>query len=265
MTGVFRHLGSGIGALAVSALACQHAPRPAPAAAACPAGATCFDFEDGTVGQPPGAPFTAPTDGTVLVDAHHAASGTRGIRVAGRPHKDSVAYLSLRGPFFPTPANDYYGRVMMWAGGISSGHNHWTILKSSGTVPGKGWTAEYTYGAEGPTLIANYDTIGARSDCWQTGGKMIVERWVCLEWHFEGATNEVELWYDGVPTARVSGRAPAPAGGCIAHETDDVWLAPRFEGLDLGYEMFANETRPPELWYDDLALSTRGRIGCPRP
>jgi hypothetical protein len=220
-----------------------------PPADACGAGVLCFDFEKDIPGAKPGAPWT----GQGTIDGTRAVSGKNSLHVVSGGDN---AFAVMKPSFFPPPGNEYFGRVMFWVDNVPS--SHWTFVRSKGAVPGQIYTAEYTYGGTGKMFIANYDTEGVASDCWKDGGQIPLGKWACMEWHFKGATNELELWLDGAPDrAHVVGKGD----GCIAHGTGDVWNAPTFSGLELGFAAYPTTTSF-NVWYDDLALSNV-RLGCP--
>jgi hypothetical protein len=228
---------------------------PAPPVTACASGSVCFDFEDGTAGQGPGAPWS----GRGAIDGTRPFSGKSSLRVnAG----DDNAFATLGAPFFPVAGNEYFGRVMAWTAEVPSAR--WTFIKSRGRSVEKGFQAEYTYGGSGKKIIANYDTPGGpSSDCSKNGGEFPVGKWVCMEWHFKGASNEMELWIDGVADgARVVG---GQGDSCVGNGTDKIWYAPTFNDLQLGYAIYSGGSGSRSVWFDDLALSASGRIGCPAP
>jgi hypothetical protein len=226
----------------------------------CASRATCFGFEADTVGQKPAAPWnSSPDAGSVSVDTAHAHSGTQAVHVVAN-HGGSSAFFSMSAPFFPPAANEYYGRMLIWIDSLPKNDTHWTMLQSSGKIPGDNITGFYTYGGEGDMLIANFDSSGKSSDCWANGEDMPKQKWACVEWHFKGSANELELWIDGVADAgaHVTGKGD----GCIGHDLGDVWKAPSFSNLSLGYESYGDDNDAHELWIDDVALSAQ-RVGCP--
>jgi hypothetical protein len=227
--------------------------EPVPVTAVCGISASCFDFEQGTAGQAPGAPWS----GHGTLDSAHVFSGSKALRVAAG---DDEAFATMGAPFFPVANNEYFGRVMAWTAEVPN--DHWTFIRSRGRSAEKGFQAEYTYGGSGKKIIANYDTPdGPSSDCWKDGGEFAVGKWVCLEWHFKGASNELELWVDGVADpAHVVGKGD----GCKGNGTGKVWYAPTFTNLQLGYAIYGG-SGGRSVWFDDLALSASGRIGCPAP
>jgi hypothetical protein len=243
------------------ALGCAgYRATPGPAAATCPAEATCFDFEGDTPGQPPGAPWTA--KGPVAIDEAHAHGGRRAVRVSPQG-KDASAFFSLTAGF-PRAGNQYWGRAMVYADSLPAGTRHFTLAQSTGTVAGKPEYGKtyYTVGAEGSQLITNYDTEGVKSDCWKFGGALATRKWVCLEWHFDGPGDEIALFVDGVED-RAAHVVSGKGDGCLANGTAQRWAAPTFAAMELGYEVYGKDV-PHQLWFDDVALGAN-RVGCPRP
>ena len=218
--------------------------------AGCASGNLCFDFDSETAGGKPAAPWT----GMGTIDSTRAVSGKNALRVPAGG--DGAFAMIAPTAVLPNAANEYYGRVMFWTDAVPG--NHWTFVRSRGAVMGKAFTAEYTYGGSGRDLIANYDTVGAASDCWKTGGAVPLGKWTCMEWHFKGATNELELWIDGVADdgAHVVGKGD----GCVNNGTAGVWYAPTFVSLELGFASYG-ATAGFSVWYDDLVLG-KTRVGC---
>jgi hypothetical protein len=219
-------------------------------AVACRGEVLCFDFENDTAGASPGAPWT----GQGTIDTSKAVSGKNSLHVMAG--SDNAFALMKPPSIFPPPANEYYGRVRFWVDALPSGH--WTFVRSKGQVPGKTYSAEYTYGGTGKNFIANYDTGGVSSDCWKDAGAVPLGEWACMEWHFKGATNELQLWINGTEDA--AAHVIGTGDGCIANGTGGVWYAPTFGSLELGFAVYGGGTNF-SVWYDDLALG-KVRVGC---
>jgi hypothetical protein len=221
---------------------------------ACGQGLVCFDFEADTPGAKPPAPWT----GQGTIDGAKAAHGKNSLHVLAG---GDGAFATVKPPgFFPPAGNEYFGRAMFWADAVPT--SHWTFVRSKGPVAGMSFSAEYTYGGTGKHFIANYDSQGVASDCWKDAGNVPLGKWSCLEWHFKGATNELELWVDGAadPKAHVVGKGD----GCIANGTGGTWYAPTFNSLELGFAVYGASTTGFSVWYDDVALG-KSRVGCPGP
>ena len=111
------------------------------------------------------------------------------------------------------------------------------------------------------SLMANYDSGGLKSDCWQhSQTKMPEAKWVCMEWYFDGPNNTQKFWLDG--TAITDLTVTGQGQGCISHETGDKWVFPTFSRLYLGFESYQQDD-PREVWIDDVAIGAT-QIGCPK-
>jgi len=138
---------------------------------------------------------------------------------------------------------------------------HWTMIQGEGPATGGITRADVRYGGQHQqSLMANYDTTGKASDCWQhSQTKMPEGKWACMEWYFEGATNTQKFWLDGkaIDDLTVTGQGQ----GCVSQETAGKWIFPSFERVYVGWESYqADPAR--EVWIDDVALGT-SKIGCP--
>src|SRR5207244_3643304 len=115
---------------------------------------------------------------------------------------------------------------------------HWTNIMGQGKVPDAGTnvTAYVRYGGQNsPNIMANYDTSGAGSDCWQHSTKgMPTGDWHCYEWHYDQPHNLMELWLDGTQITAVT--VNGAGMGCINHDLGDKWILPQFDTLKLGWE-----------------------------
>ncbi|MEZ4302301.1 MAG: hypothetical protein R3B70_45660 [Polyangiaceae bacterium] len=206
---------------------------------------------------------TATNNGAVVVDDSRAHSGSRSIKVSTGAGQYKQAYFFVQGaPVFPVAGNVIYGRMMISMDQAANDGVHWTMIQGSGPVPGKdGVTAHYRYGGQWQQkMMANYDTQGAKSDCWDhSATKMPVGAWACMEWRFDGPSNDLRFWLDG---QEITDMHVAGAGeGCIGHDLGDVWLAPQFEKMSLGWESYQQDDAR-EAWIDDVILDDEP-IGCP--
>ncbi len=77
---------------------------------------------------------------------------------------------------------------------------HWTMLQSSGKVSGEAFFSEIRYGGQHrKNLMANYETLGVKSDCWQHPKENIPEqKWFNIRWFFDGESNLMKIWLDNV-------------------------------------------------------------------
>ena len=232
------------------------------AAAGCAGALFCDDFEAYT--GTPGVPWTVTKNaqGGVTIDGAQHVSGTKAVKFTTTGTMAyQQAYISI-GKIFPVAQNAFYGRMMIYTTQAPNDGVHWTMIQGEGPATGGITRADVRYGGQHQqSLMANYDSGGKASDCWQhSKTKMPEGKWACMEWYFEGATNTQKFWLDGqaIDDLTVVGQGQ----GCVAHETGDKWIFPNFEHLYLGWESY--QTDPArEVWIDDVALGTT-QMGCPK-
>ncbi|HEV3190117.1 MAG TPA: hypothetical protein VGY54_06445 [Polyangiaceae bacterium] len=245
------------------------------AAGACPAGALlCDDFEKYAAAGDLGAAWhvTANT-ATVLVDTTKAFKGKQALHISAPAGSNHMGLIAKEGaPLFPIAGNAFYGRMMMWLSGYPSGGNHWNTVQASGLLPNSTQTAKYAWGGDGTlgAITAGYtiritpDAGTQLYDCYKQSTTPIpVQKWVCVEWKFDGVANEMHYWLDGqsppgVDVIKTGGVCvtPPPPGG--------IWQAPVFSNLSLGWQQPNPSTAAIEMWVDEVAVDTQ-RIGCPAP
>jgi polysaccharide lyase-like protein len=270
-----------------AASAAQSSAAQSAAAPAAPEGCTpalfCDDFEDDTLGKPPGSPWrdeTGPSGASVSIDGTRAFSGQKSVHVsAPKGAAYRRGYFAIhQSPVFPAASQEFYGRAMFWleqAPITPAGQSpvHWTFIQGEGRSANDKFNSLYRYGGQhqgGRGLMANFETTPpTRSDCWQHSASTLpVQEWTCMEWHFKVASNEMQLWLNGeeLTDLHVAERASGPESGCLS--TQDLggqWLAPpAFQSLYLGWERYQVSENDQDLWIDDVAIS-KSRVGCPTP
>ena len=284
--------------LALVPLACSPQPQPVDASSAAGPGAPnvatasseacgtawlCDSFEDDTLGQAPGKPWrneTGSSGASVSVDATRAFSGKHSVHVsAPKGAAYRRGYFAIHEPpVFPAAAREMYGRAMVWldAAPITPPGKdpvHWTFIQGEGRSANDTYNSLYRYGGQhqgGLGLMANFETTPpTRSDCWQhSASRLPVQTWACVEWHFAGATNQLEFWLDGeqLRDLSVTDRAVGAETGCLSNEhLGGQWLAPpAFQSLYLGWERYQESVNDQNLWMDDVVVSSE-RVGCPAP
>jgi hypothetical protein len=147
---------------------------------------------------------------------------------------------------------------------------HWTFVQGEGRSRDDTFNSLYRYGGQhqqGLGLMANFETTPPkRSDCWQhSASRLPVQRWVCVEWHFAVASNEMEFWLDGneLSDLRVLDRGRGAESGCLGDDLKGQWLAPpAFQSLYLGWERYQEPENDQNLWIDEVVVSKQ-RVGCP--
>jgi hypothetical protein len=223
----------------------------------------CDDFEAYT--GTPATPWTVKKNaqGTVTIDGAQHKSGSRAVKfTTSGAAAYQQAFISIDKPF-PVANNAFYGRMMIYTTKAANDGVHWTMIQGEGPATSQGITrADVRYGGQHQqALMANYDSAGKASDCWQhSQTKMPEGKWACMEWYFEGATNTQKFWLDGkaIDDLTVAGQGQ----GCVSDGTAGKWYFPTFEHLYLGWESYQTDDAR-EVWIDDVAIGTT-QIGCPQ-
>ncbi|HVU49764.1 MAG TPA: hypothetical protein VHL80_03700, partial [Polyangia bacterium] len=244
----------------------------ADAAAGGPCGAgtlLCEDFESyATPADLSAAWTTTVTAATLAVDTTKASHGTRALHIkaaAGTP----VAVIAKQGPpLFPIAGNMMYGRVMMWLTATPGGDYHWNNIQAAGDMPGATTWGKYGWGGQFGKVLAGYTVrtsqtaTTATMDCSNPSASAFPsQKWVCVEWQFDGVKNEMHLWFDGTLLKDVD--VVGMGTKCVSNaDLGKPWSAPDFSFLSLGWQAYQASNGPLELWMDDVAVGTQ-RIGCP--
>ena len=222
--------------------------------ALCPPSALiCEDFEDGNLDG-----WTQVlTSGTVAIDSVHASSGKNALGI-NIPANQRGGFIERKGaPLFPLPGKVMWGRVMVYFDSVSDGHTDFV----RGAVAGGG-TPWYNLGEQHGEILLNYYN-GSAADCWarpSPGKPVALGKWTCWEWSFDGNINEIQFYIDGALSRRVS----ATGDGCTSGQ-NSTWTAPDFAALRIGAYIAETRATVMQMWIDDIAVGTAGRIGCPAP
>ena len=233
----------------------------------------CDGFEGATAGGAPAAPWKVEVSGagTVSVSTTRAFRGTNSVKVTTPTGQYQKAFLVTNGaPLFPAAAGSMYGRMMVWleGGTQAAGNNvHWTLIQASGPIPQTNvnafyrWGGQYQAGGAQPNdIMANYDTSGKATDCWDhSKTRTPLNKWACWSWKFAGPTNELTLNIDGtdVNDAHVVNKGE----GCIANDLAGVWAAPTFTKASLGWESYQQD--PGHTMYIDDVILDDKPVACP--
>ena len=229
----------------------------------CTGALICEDFEayTGTPGDP--WKITKNSAGNVTIDSAQHKSGSKAVKFTTTGAMDyQQAYISLE-KIFPVANNAFYGRMMIYATKAANDGVHWTMIEGEGPATTQGITnAQVRYGGQHMQgLMANYDSTGKTSDCWQhSATKMPEAKWACMEWYFDGATNTQKFWLDGQAIADLT--VVEEGDGCVSQGTGGKWFYPSFTRLNLGWGSYQKDD-PREVWIDDVAVGTT-KIGCPQ-
>jgi hypothetical protein len=264
--------GAGSGAAAGAAIAGDAAIGDGAADAmsgACgPGTLLCEDFESYTAPTDlAGAWTTTVTAATLTVDTTKASHGQRALHItaaAGTP----VAVIAKQGPpLFPVAGDVIFGRVMMWLTATPGGNYHWNNIQAAGDLPGTILWGKYGWGGQFGKILAGYTVRTAQTattatiDCSNPSASAFPsQKWVCVEWEFDGVKNEMHLWLDGALVTDVD--VVGMGTRCVNNaDLGKPWTAPTFSFLSLGWQQYQGSNGPLELWMDDVAVGTQ-RIGC---
>jgi hypothetical protein len=238
----------------VASSSASSAPELEPPGGACnqPGTLLCEDFETGSVGVAPGAPWSVSvngTDGVVEIDdTTPAHSGNRSVRVSSRGNYQT--FLTLDGaPVFPLVGPSLYVRTYLRLDApMTAGHNTYFKAGAGGAISSNN---ETRVGVMLEMLMINQPDgdrgFLSNESYWtdQELGAVVPElAWTCLEAFFDPSTSTVAVWMDGteIPDLR---------------RTD--WKQDPLGALHFGFEKYAGPDA--DVWYDDIVVST-SPIGC---
>ncbi len=156
---------------------------------------------------------------------------------------------------FPVADNRFFGRVMLQITPYSpTGHDY--LMSAEGPLDGT--TARYRLDSNNSGRLNSrytHASVPQHGGWRKLGHQTQGEAWTCLEWEFDGATNSIRFWFDGVLDEEML------VDGAVE---DPPWVAPAFERFELGYRTYQAAQNGDDftISYDDLALDV-SRIGCP--
>jgi hypothetical protein len=248
------------------------APTDLGTAAGCPGGALlCDDFEKYITPADLALGWKATASGgaTITVDATRTWKGTKSLHIKGAAGTPSAVIVKEGAPLFPIPGNVMFGRVMLWLTGTPGGSYHWNSIQAAGVITASNQWGKYGWGGQFGKVLAGYTVRqnaagSAIVDCSKPSAMAFpAQKWVCVEWAFDGTKNEMHMWFDGqlLADADIVGTGTrCVAGGDIGKP----WAAPVFSNLTIGWQQYQASSGPLELWLDDLVVD-KARIGCPAP
>lgn len=223
--------------------------------ALCPPSAlVCEDFEDGMANG-----WSALATG-MAIDSVHARSGKNALSIT-IPANARGGFITMKGqPLFPLVNKTMWGRVMVWFDSTSDGHTD--LIRGQSAAGGN---PSYNVGEQHGAYLLNYYNGSNATDCWArprapTPTVVALNKWMCWEWTFNAGTNNMQLYVDGTLYRNVD----MTGDGCLTG--NGTWVAPTdFGQVSVG--ALIAETRPTimQAWFDDIAIGTSQRIGCPAP
>jgi hypothetical protein len=227
----------------------------APSSALCPPAAlVCEDFEDQKADG-----WSALATG-MSMSTVHASSGTTSLAI-NIPANGRGGMITFKGaPLFPLVSKTMWGRVMVWFDSISAGHTD--IVRGQSA---SGGNPSYNVGEQRGAYLLNYYNGSSATDCWArpkapTPTVVALGKWMCWEWSFDAGNNDMQFFVDGTLYRHVA----MTGDGCLTG--NGTWVAPTdFGTVGVGANIAEIQPTVMQMWFDDIAVGTSGRIGCPAP
>ena len=212
----------------------------------------CDDFESIAAGSPPDTSLwkvNAATGAKATVDRTHVAHGNNAVHLSMPKGATNVTLNETK--TFPPPAgtDTLFGRAYFYVpAGTVFPTAHTNFFEGDGKVGNV--AGNYRYGLGGGKFFANYNP-GDPGKTSKTAPA--VGTWTCLEWEFAGDTNEMHFWVDETELTDVA----IPSTGV----NGNVWTAPKFDSLYVGWITYESQQTVFDVWYDDIAIDVK-KIGC---
>jgi hypothetical protein len=219
----------------------------------------CEDFEtvaDGALPDPATWQRAGFASGTMEVVSNMAMRGRKSLHIK-TPAAPSETFLRETRTF-PAMGNAFYGRLFFYVDRKPNAFVHWGVVEARGT----GNNNRIRYGGianGGPPVgnnwfLFNIQRLGANETGLDDDANPIIppRTWVCMEWTFNGATNEARLWWDGTERPKVHWKG-----------TDPQFAMPMFREVNIGWALYQNIEAGYEVWIDAIAIDSQ-KIGCDR-
>lgn len=219
------------------------------------------DFESYEKGTIPNGSWEKEGNGKIVVDDTRSVSGSKSIKFITDEGYQERGFLKLsEGSAFPSEVNEYYGSVNFWVKKASPDGIHWTMIETKGQVAGQDFVAMMRYGGQHKgSLMANYDTDGIQTDCWQhSKTKLPEEKWFNVQWYFNAEKNQAKFWLDNQLIEDLV--VDSVGEGCVGNDNGGLWSFPKVNEILIGWVDYQTGGGKRELWIDDFILSTK-RIG----
>ena len=239
--------------------------------APCPGGALlCDDFEKYATAADLTAAWKPVVSGaTMVVDDTKGWKGGKSLHIKGPTGTPSAVIVKDGAPLFPIAGNVMYGRVMMFLTGTPGGGYHWNSIQAAGVIPTSNLWGKYGWGGQSGKVLAGYTVRQTAAgsvmmDCSKPSAMAFPDqKWVCVEWAFDGIKNQMHMWLDGtlLADADINGMGTR----CVnSGDIGKPWAGPTFSNLTIGWQQYQVSSGPLELWLDELVVD-KVRVGCPAP
>jgi hypothetical protein len=226
----------------------------------------CDGFETGTLDT---QTWTKAGNGTITIDAMHAARGTNALHVRS---VDNGWAIIRESKTFPAPGNRYFGRMFVWFSLLPVAPNwaHWNIAEAEGTGstelgriggqwdPGFDGKTPQNYFGQGSGPGPTGDWTNQDQD---PGGKptaVPTGSWICVEWMHDGDANQTRFFWDGTEHASLYTDATHHGGNQSV-----MYDLPAFTSVYFGFWFYQGNGQGQvfDTWIDEVAIDYQ-RIGC---
>jgi hypothetical protein len=265
LTGLFTALSLVTASLGVGGAASAATPTAVPAAAtscSAPGLLFCEDFENLPTGGASSFDWGIDTrNGTMTVEKRNAAPD-RGKKILHlRTLDNGRAFLKIED--LDVPAGGFYGRMLLKVDEFPTAPNwaHFTLVEATGS--GSSEVVRPVGGQYAPTVPGVFWGIGADGGPtgdwtnWTESAPTTEDRWQCVEWRLDPATNGVTTWFNGVTNPALSVSENSHGGNAVPFVLPDV------NTVKIGWQLYQGGTTPGQfdVLIDNVALSTQ-RLGC---
>lgn len=217
----------------------------------------CDDFEAATLN----AQWSS--SGAVSLDTSQKARGNQSLHL----HLVNQAWATIAETrTFPEANDHFFGRLFFRASAIPTTNPpvaHWTLVAGAGNntpeireggINGKwgtGTDSTGTGGGTGDWTTEDNDPPGAARPVPSS-------TWACIEWEYNGSTNETRFWWDGVEHPSMHTTATVHGGNQSVQ-----YILPHFTQVKIGWMLYQAPVNPTtfDIWIDEIAIDSR-RIGC---
>ena len=198
------------------------------------------------------------TGSGAVADTTHVHGGKVAVHFHGSGNTD---FLELK---LSSGINHLYSRVWVYSsvqlGNGPSSDNHETLLGITGD-PGS-VNKQVRFGMIKGAIGTNQsptDDISPLQAKWYMPPSISAAAWHCIEVEFDGSAsyNALRAYSDGTLVHSITAGTDWQNGNL---STTSNWMNGMFVDFMFGWQSFSSTTA--DVWMDDLALSTTGRIGC---
>ena len=204
--------------------------------------ALCDGFESGAIDT---SVWTV--DGLApTVDSTFAARGTHALHLLVQPSSAKRVSRISETKTFPVANDSFFGRVFVYVANATPSF-HMAFVWGAHEM---GTESAYAIGTGNHDVLVNFKDPSVDQGV-NDKKPFPVNRWVCVEWQFDGVGNVVNVWLDGVadPGATLGG-----------------YTAPVFDHLFVGMGLYSGTTpltTSYEMWLDEVAVDAT-RVTCAR-